>query len=643
MSKSWQTVIALCWMGLGTVGGLGGCGSGLDPGNPDLPATVDQCDGSQTVPLGGGAFAFRRGLYSTLYLVSSDGVVSFDPLGGEAACLALSMRANAPGKSVRHVIYTNAQRDHVAGAQALDLAADAKVWAHTRAAAALLTPVGAATPASPDPKLRVQPVTDAVDVNSDGMDLPYRLTLLSHRIDLYYLGPSSGVGTLAVHLPDHQAAMLVDVVQAGTTPGLILAGMSPQGVVRTLSRLDRLPFDALLTGHGPVARHADVTSALGYWTSYESKAQTAMLGQALTVPDADAFDGAPLLKIVPQLPAADVAALLRPDYGGGVGFDQWGRNGFYQAYQHLLSESQRPVVQRTPAALTRWQKVGMGAYYGQVGSYGSLVVDTDPVNRGSLLVVDPLGENAAALRDMIRRNLPGQKIGYIVYSHAHNDHVAGALDLLSGDLGGVQIYAHENAARDLRARQNPSVAAPTNVVLGAGGEQTFGARRVTLQWYGPSHTDGDLVVGVADAGVVLGVGLLQKGAMPGQWQVAADGLGLYRTLKGMYDQGADIYLTGRGGWLMRDEFGVAVDAARDLLVESARALQGMPAAAVGLDQPVGPVLRGLVDGVGAKVGKVLAERYPGLRMLPDGTGALGELGVTYCSGGAATLQACAAP
>ncbi|MCS6912394.1 MAG: MBL fold metallo-hydrolase [Myxococcales bacterium] len=616
----------------------GPTGPGGQPDEPEPPPTVEQCSESETRRLADGVYSFRRGLYSTMFVVGKGGVVAFDPLGNEAACLERAIRDRAPGLLVRHIIYSHGDVDHIAGADRLPLAPGVRVYAQRQAVVAM---------AMRGSGEGVLPVTDVLDVNSDGSGTPTVLTLLGRRIALYYFGPTKSSGNLFIYLPDEKVAMLADVLMADTAPGTILAAMSPQGVLRTLAELDRLPFRHLVVGHGPPASHDDVSQTLAFWTSYISQARASLARTSIRLSREEALEGAPLLKVLPQLPVQEVVEALRPYYGSRIGFDRWGANGFNFAYVFLRGESAEPVVplstEGTPPPMSL-QRVGPSAYYAQVGPYGSLVLDPDPVAREALVLVNPLGEHAAWLRQLLRANLPGRRVGHIIYTHSHNDHIANAAVVCDGSLAGVRIYAHENTARDLRDRRNPSVAQPTDIIAGEGRDLEIGRLRVELRWFGPSFTDGNLVVHVPSERVAMAVGLAQRGALPGLWSVQTDPAGLYRALSALASYQAQVYLTGEGGWMSRGELETIARAARDMLAGAAAAMKGAdPGAEVPLGAPVGPAMRTFVEGVGNRVAQSLTAAYPMLHAVPQAASNVGELGVSYCSARSPWATGCSAP
>ncbi|GAA2510612.1 hypothetical protein Ahu01nite_072110 [Winogradskya humida] len=148
---------------------------------------------------------------------------------------------------------------------------------------------------------------------------------------------------------------------------------------------------------------------------------------------------------------------------------------------------------------------------------------------GAALVVDTLstaaqaGELADAIRGITRDPLT------IVNTHHHFDHCFGNATLAGP---GVPIWAHEDAARELRERAgslphdlyerwlpgDPELAAGLAEVtvrvpdrlVGARATVDVAGRAVALHHLGRGHTGGDLVVHVPDAGVTLAGDLVEQ-------------------------------------------------------------------------------------------------------------------------------------
>jgi glyoxylase-like metal-dependent hydrolase (beta-lactamase superfamily II) len=149
-----------------------------------------------------------------------------------------------------------------------------------------------------------------------------------------------------------------------------------------------------------------------------------------------------------------------------------------------------------------------------------------------LVVVDTHGSAAAGrtvLEDL--RRLGAGSVAAVVNTHWHWDHSFGNAAFREHDPG-VPIHAHEDAARMLaeqgehmKARFAESddphadeVAATELVVpdrlFSSARSLDLGDRLVELVFPGRGHTDGDLVVVVPDAAIVLGGDLVEESARP---------------------------------------------------------------------------------------------------------------------------------
>jgi glyoxylase-like metal-dependent hydrolase (beta-lactamase superfamily II) len=150
-----------------------------------------------------------------------------------------------------------------------------------------------------------------------------------------------------------------------------------------------------------------------------------------------------------------------------------------------------------------------------------------------LVVVDTHGSTAAGrlVLDDLRR-LGAGDVHAVVNSHWHWDHSFGNAAFREQDPA-VPIHAHEQAAawlaergEDTKARwlehpEDPHAAevADTEIVvpdrlLSAAHSLDLGDRLVELVHHGRGHTDGDLVVRIPDADVVLAGDLVEESALP---------------------------------------------------------------------------------------------------------------------------------
>lgn len=111
------------------------------------------------------------------------------------------------------------------------------------------------------------------------------------------------------------------------------------------------------------------------------------------------------------------------------------------------------------------------------------------VTTAGVVAVDPINREAArAYREAIAA-VTDQPIRTIIYSHDHRDHIAGASELAPE----AEILAHPITRDRISARGDRDVAAPTRLVAD-GDELVFGERRILVRYFGPSHSDSNLVL-----------------------------------------------------------------------------------------------------------------------------------------------------
>lgn len=145
-----------------------------------------------------------------------------------------------------------------------------------------------------------------------------------------------------------------------------------------------------------------------------------------------------------------------------------------------------------------------------------------------LLVVDTTGSAAGGreLRDVVRRTsaLP---VRAVVNTHAHFDHTFGNVAF-----AGTEVVAHANAAaatlasgeeskQEYAAGDDPHRDAvletrvvPAGTTFSSVHALDLGARLVELVHPGPGHTDGDVVVRIPDADVLLAGDLVEESGPP---------------------------------------------------------------------------------------------------------------------------------
>ncbi len=156
---------------------------------------------------------------------------------------------------------------------------------------------------------------------------------------------------------------------------------------------------------------------------------------------------------------------------------------------------------------------GIGAV---LGDDGVLVIDTRTTHRQGQEILDDL------------RELTRLPVSLVVNTHYHYDHTFG-----NAVFRPAPVWGHERCASVLRAsgeRMRDRVVAelpddlaaevravvidPPGRTLTVGATLDVGGRAVELRYLGRGHTDSDIIVAVAHAGVLFAGDLLENGAPP---------------------------------------------------------------------------------------------------------------------------------
>ena len=101
----------------------------------------------------------------------------------------------------------------------------------------------------------------------------------------------------------------------------------------------------------------------------------------------------------------------------------------------LLTAAAPAAAQAAPAAAAV-KNIGNGVYIFQFAGYQSLLV----IDPEGVLVVDPISAAAAKAYMAEIRKLTQAPIRYVVYSHHHYDHIAGAAPFKAA---GAEFVAHQ--------------------------------------------------------------------------------------------------------------------------------------------------------------------------------------------------------
>jgi len=178
----------------------------------------------------GGLYWVTDGLYNTMFLVSSQGVIAVDPLPNLAERY-LKAIAEVTDKPITHVVYSHEHTDHIGAAYLFPK--NAAYIAQKKTAEILAR--------RNDPRRPVPTVT---------FDDSYTLTVGDQTLQLDYKGVNHQTGNIFIYAPRQKVLMLVDVVYPGWMPykNLGIAEDVP-GYIQAHQDALAYDFDTLVAGH----------------------------------------------------------------------------------------------------------------------------------------------------------------------------------------------------------------------------------------------------------------------------------------------------------------------------------------------------------------------------------------------------------
>jgi glyoxylase-like metal-dependent hydrolase (beta-lactamase superfamily II) len=203
------------------------------------------------------------GVYQSAFLTTDDGVVLFDapPTIGGNLRRAVDQIATANGapSTVTHLVYSHHHHDHAGAASLFD--GDVVRIGHEETRRLLLRDNDPARPA---------PEVTFAD--------RYTLEVGGERVELAWHGPNHSPDNIFIHFPDHDALMMIDVVNAGWVPiyNLNLSEDVP-GYMAVPATALSYPWTYFICGHlGRLATRDDVAVHQAYIADIETSAREAL-------------------------------------------------------------------------------------------------------------------------------------------------------------------------------------------------------------------------------------------------------------------------------------------------------------------------------------------------------------------------------
>ena len=203
------------------------------------------------------------GTYQAAFLTTPDGVVLFDapPTIGHNLQRAIGeiAAANDGSNQVTHLVYSHHHHDHAGAASLFDR--NVVRIGHEETRRLLLRDND---PAKPAPEVTFQD--------------RYTLEVAGERVELAWHGPNHSPDNIFIHFPDHDALMLIDIVNAGWVPiyNLNLSEDVPGYLAAPATALS-YPWTHFICGHlGRLATREDVAVHQAYIADIQASTREAL-------------------------------------------------------------------------------------------------------------------------------------------------------------------------------------------------------------------------------------------------------------------------------------------------------------------------------------------------------------------------------
>lgn len=203
-----------------------------------LPASAQDEPKRDIVRIAGDVYRFQNNFHYSVFMVTPEGVIATDPINADAARWLEREIADRFGAEIVYVVYSHDHADHIAGGEVF--ADTATVIAHERTKAHI---VGENRPtAVPDIVFR-----DAMTLSLGGKSM-----------ELIHLGRNHGDSLIVMLFPEERILFAVDIVAVDRLPFRAMRNNFVEDWIESLATMERLDFDILVPGHGPVGTRADI-------------------------------------------------------------------------------------------------------------------------------------------------------------------------------------------------------------------------------------------------------------------------------------------------------------------------------------------------------------------------------------------------
>jgi glyoxylase-like metal-dependent hydrolase (beta-lactamase superfamily II) len=199
-----------------------------------------------TAKIADGVYHFSYHGTNGMFVVADDGVVVVDPMSPKAAPVYIEEIRKVTSKPIKYLVYSHAHVDHIAGGKAFkDQGAEIIAHEAVQPRLAMLK----------DPEIVAPDITF-----KDRMSVPVK----GKRIELMHYGPVHGPGYTFIHLPDEKVLSAIDVVYPKRLLFYYLPDYQPRTLLGALREVQKLDYDVVISGHGPLANKQDLVEFTGY-------------------------------------------------------------------------------------------------------------------------------------------------------------------------------------------------------------------------------------------------------------------------------------------------------------------------------------------------------------------------------------------
>lgn len=196
----------------------------------------------------GNVYRFQNNYHFSVFAVTPAGVIATDPINAGAARWLLAEVRKRFNQPIRYVIYSHDHADHIAGGEVLK-EAGAIVVAHARTREII---VGEKRPtAVPDITFRRR----------------MTLRLGGTTVRLRYVGRNHSDNMIVVRFPAEGIVYAVDFIPVKALAYRDFPDAYMPDWIRSIRRVERMDFDILAPGHGPLGKKADAVAFRQYLTT----------------------------------------------------------------------------------------------------------------------------------------------------------------------------------------------------------------------------------------------------------------------------------------------------------------------------------------------------------------------------------------